>query len=150
MGIHLSEIPKEVREKLGLKNPPRYQQFWATIGNKQPIYFRSTWEYYYAIFLEKLKQEGKIREWLHEPECYWFNNIKRGVRSYLPDFEIIHLNGFKEVVETKGYMDSKSNTKIQRFKKYYPHIKIRVVDAEWFKQNLKVLKAIEHLFTKKC
>ena len=150
MGIHLNQIPKEVRERLGLKPPPAYQQFWATIGDKQPIYFRSSWEYYYAIFLQKLKQEGKIREWLHEPETYWFKGIKRGVTCYLPDFEIIHLNGFKEVVETKGYMDAKSETKIKRFKKYYPQIKIRVVDGEWFKQNLKVLKAIEHYFVKKC
>ena len=40
-------------------------------------------------------------------------------------------------------MDSKSQTKIKRMAKYHPHIKLRVVDSEWFKKNLKDIKALE-------
>jgi hypothetical protein len=55
MGIHISQIPKEVKDKLGLKDP-KFKQFWAEVGGNK-IFFRSSWEYYYAIFLEKLKRE---------------------------------------------------------------------------------------------
>lgn len=142
MGIHISQLPQAVKDRLGLKDP-QHKQFWAIIGTKEKIYFRSSWEYYYAIFLEKLRQEGKITDWLHEPKCFWFEDIKRGVRSYLPDFCVFHLNGTEEWSEVKGYYDSKSQTKMKRMAKYYPNVKIRLVGADWFKQNLKACKALE-------
>jgi len=147
MGLHINQLPQSVKDKLGLKNTP-YKQFWAIIGD-QKIYFRSSWEYYYAIFLEKLKQESKIITWRHEPRTFWFNDIKRGVRSYLPDFCITHLNGTEEWSEVKGYYDSKSQTKMKRMAKYYPEVKIRLVGADWFKQNLKACKALEPLISRK-
>lgn len=149
MAVHISQLPQSVKDKLGLKDAA-YRQFWAMVGDKPPAYFRSTWEYYYAVFLAKLKMEGKIRDWWHEPRCFWFNNIKRGVRSYLPDFQVIHNDGSEEWVETKGLMDSRSATKIKRMAKYYPEIKLRVVDSVWFKQNIKACKALEPLLSKKC
>jgi hypothetical protein len=142
MGVHISQLPQAVKDKLGLKDPV-HKQFWATIGDKEPIYFRSSWEYYYAIFLQKLTEEKKIQDWKHEPKCFWFENIKRGVRSYLPDFCVIHLDGSEEWAEVKGYYDSK------RMAKYYPDVKIRLVGSEWFKQNLKACKALENLYAKK-
>jgi hypothetical protein len=147
--IHLNQIPKEIRDKLGLKNPPKYNQFWATIADKAPIYFRSSWEYYYAVFLEKLKQERKIIDWKHEPKNFWFPGIKRGVTGYLPDFCVTHLNEKEEWCEVKGYYDSKSQTKMKRMAKYYPEVTIRLVGADWFKNNLKACKALEPLLVKK-
>lgn len=147
MGLHISQLPQEVKDRLGLKDP-QHKQFWAIIGSNYPIYFRSSWEYYYAIFLEKLKQEGKIVDWKHEPKCFWFENIKRGVRSYLPDFCVLHLNGTEEWAEVKGYYDSKSQTKMKRMAKYYPQIKIRLVGSDWFKINLKACKALEPMLAK--
>lgn len=148
MGVHISQLPQAVKDKLGLKDPV-HKQFWAKIGSKEPIFFRSSWEYYYAIFLEQLQSEGKILDWRHEPKCFWFENIKRGVRSYLPDFCVTHLNGDEEWAEVKGYFDSKSQTKMKRMAKYYPEVKIRLVGSEWFKKNLKACKALEPLFVKK-
>ena len=145
MGVHISQLPQEVKDRLGLKDP-QHKQFWAIIGNRQPIFFRSSWEYYYALFLEKLYQEKKILDWKHEPKCFYFENIKRGVRSYLPDFCIVHLNGSEEWSEVKGFYDSKSATKMKRMAKYYPEVKIRLVGADWFKQNLKACKAVEPLY----
>jgi hypothetical protein len=145
MPVHISQLPKSVKDRLGLKDTA-YKQFWARIGDKEPIYFRSSWEYYYAIFLEKLKQEGKIKDFAHEPKCFWFEDIKRGVRSYLPDFCVFHLDGSEEWVETKGLMDNKSKTKMKRMAKYHPEVKIRLVGADWFKQNLKACKALEPQF----
>jgi hypothetical protein len=147
MGLHINQLPQSVKDKLGLKDKA-YKQFWATIGDKK-IYFRSSWEYYYAIFLEKLKQERKIIDYKHEPKCFWFEDIKRGVRSYLPDFCIIHNDGNEEWCEVKGYYDSKSKTKMKRMAKYYPQVKIRLVGADWFKENLKSCKALEPYVVKK-
>ena len=131
MAIHINQLPQSVKDKLGLKDTP-YKQFWAIVGDSKPIYFRSSWEFYYSLFLEKLKQQGKITDWKHEPKCFWFNEIKRGVRSYLPDFCITHLNGSEEWSEVKGFYDSKSQTKMKRMAKYYPEVKIRLVGAVLF------------------
>jgi hypothetical protein len=147
MGLHINQLPQSVKDKLGLKDKA-YKQFWATIGDKK-IYFRSSWEYYYAIFLEKLKQEKKIIDYKHEPKCFWFEDIKRGVRSYLPDFCVIHNDGKEEWCEVKGYYDSKSKTKMKRMAKYYPQVNIRLVGADWFKENLKSCKALEPYVVKK-
>jgi hypothetical protein len=146
-GVHISQLPQEVKDRLGLKDP-QHKQFWAIIGDKQPIFFRSSWEYYYAIFLEKLKREGKIKEWFHEIKCFWFLQIKRGVRSYLPDFLIIHNDGSEEYSETKGFLDARSMTKLRRMAKYYPEVKIRLVDSTWFKANLKACKALESQYAR--
>jgi hypothetical protein len=148
MGLHISQLPQEVRDRLNLK-VPTHKQFWAIVGDKQPIYFRSSWEYYYSLFLEKLRQERKILDWKHEPKCFWFEGIKRGVRSYLPDFCITHLNGSEEWSEVKGYFDSKSQTKMKRMAKYYPDVNIRLVGSEWFKTNLKACKALEPILAKR-
>ena len=148
MGIHISQLPQSVKDKLGLKDP-KHKQFWAVIGDREPIYFRSSWEYYYALFLEKLYLEHKIIDWKHEPKIFWFEGIKRGVRSYLPDFCVIHLDNTEEWCEVKGYYDSKSQTKMKRMRIYFPEIKIRLVGADWFKQNIKSCKAIEGMFINK-
>ena len=148
MGLHINQLPQSVKDKLGLKDTA-YKQFWAVVGDKQPIYFRSSWEYYYSIFLEKLKLEKKIIDWKHEPKTFWFEGIKRGVRSYLPDFCVTHLDGSEEWAEVKGFFDCKSRTKMKRMAKYHPNVKIRLVVADWFKINLKSCKALEPMIVKK-
>lgn len=87
-------------------------------------FFRSRWEANYARFLNFSKIE-----WTYEKKTFWFLKIKRGVRSYTPDFFIPSLNEFHEV---KGWMDAKSQTKLKRMKKYYPDTKVIVVGKEWF------------------
>ena len=111
---------------------------WREIGGKRN-YFRSTWEANYARWLEYMKTQSMILEWEHEPKTFWFENIRRGVRSYLPDFKVTNLDGSHYWVEVKGYMDAKSKTKIKRLSKYYPEEELRVVDGDWFKKNGKKL-----------
>lgn len=113
---------------------------WREI-DKRKIFFRSKWEYNYGCYLQFLKARKDIQDWEHEPKTFWFEAIKRGIRSYLPDYKVINLDLSHFWVEVKGYMDSKSNTKIKRFKKYYPDEEIIVIDGQWFKKN-KILKGI--------
>lgn len=99
------------------------KKFAVDIGGKK-FFSRSRWEANYALWLESKKQMGAIKDWSHEPETFWFEKIKRGVRSYLPDFRVELHNGRIEYHEVKGYMDSKSLTKIRRMKIYHPEINL--------------------------
>ncbi len=114
---------------------------WREIGGKRK-YFRSRWEANYAYYLEFLKSKGEIKEWEHEPETFWFEKIKRGVRSYLPDFRVTANDGSVTYHEVKGWMDDRSKTKIKRMKIYHPKVVLLVFDGAWFKKNTKNLKAI--------
>ena len=107
---------------------------WHLIGGKK-IYARSLWEARYAKYLELLRNNRHILEWDHEPKTFWFEGIKRGCVSYKPDFRITRMDKTVYWVEIKGYMDSKSATKIRRFKKYFPNENLIVVDKKWFNQN---------------
>lgn len=105
----------------------------ATVGGKT-FFARSMWEYNIACYLEFLKTYKQIIDWEHEPETFWFHEIKRGVRSYLPDFKVTLLDGTVEFWEVKGFMDSRSKTKISRFAKYYPQYKLQIINKARYTQ----------------
>lgn len=108
---------------------------WRTVGEKR-CYFRSSWEANYAMYLEWLKKNGYIKEWEHEPKTFWFEGIRRGCVSYLPDFRITELDGSEIYHEVKGYMDAKSKTKIARMARYFPAVKLVVIDKKQY-QSIK-------------
>lgn len=110
----------------------KWKSGWRVVGGKRR-YFRSRWEANYARYLEWLRARGEIKSWEHEPRCFWFDAIKRGVRSYLPDFEVIENNDKVVYHEVKGWMDPKSKTKIKRMAKYYPDITLIVVGEKSYK-----------------
>ena len=118
-----------------------WKQDWAEIGGKRNFY-RSRWEYRYALYLEFMKKHKHIIEWEHEPKTFWFEGIKRGTNNYKPDFRVVFPSGNDEWIEVKGYMDSKSATKIKRMAKYHPDVKLRVIGKDWFKENGSKLKNI--------
>lgn len=97
------------------------------------LYVRSAWEANYARYLNLMVAQGKIAAWEFEPTEFWFP-VKRGTRSYKPDFKVIHLDGSHEWHEIKGWMDPKSKTKLARMAKHHPAEKIVVIDAGWFRQ----------------
>jgi hypothetical protein len=114
---------------------------WRIIGGIKK-YYRSRWEANYARYLEFLKEHKEIKSWTHESKTFWFNKIKRGCRSYLPDFEVVLNNESIEYHEVKGWLDDKSKTKLKRMKKYYPSINLKLIDSKWFRENTKTLKNI--------
>lgn len=107
----------------------RVRKGWRTVGGKRH-YFRSQWEMNVACYLEFIKSQGQISEWEYEPETFWFHQISRGIRSYCPDFRLTYPDGRQVYWEVKGFMDSKSRTKIKRMRKYYPDEALEVVDAK--------------------
>ena len=92
------------------------------------MFFRSSWEANYARYLNFLKAKGLIWKWEYEPDTYYFEQIKRGTRSYTPDFKIWDTETSPPYyVEVKGWMDDKSKVKLNRMAKYYPEVEIRLV-----------------------
>lgn len=105
---------------------------WREIGGKRNFY-RSRWEANYARYLQWLKEIGQISEWQHEPETFWFEQIKRGTRSYLPDFRVWENDGSTALHEVKGWMDQRSRTTLSRMKKYHPDQKIVLIDGAQYR-----------------
>lgn len=97
-----------------------------------PMYFRSAWEANYARYLNWLLGRGEIDRWEYEPETFWFEAIRRGVRSYRPDFRVTE-KGRSYFVEVKGWMDPKSKTKLARMKRYHPSVEVRVVGERQYR-----------------
>ncbi len=125
-----------------VRDHTKVKKLWYDRNGKHN-YMRSKWEYNYACYLDFLKEHNEIKDWEHEPKTFWFDNIKRGVRSYLPDFKIIKNNGAIEYHEVKGYMDKRSKTKIKRLSKYYPHIKLIIISKKEYKEIAKWSKLIK-------
>jgi hypothetical protein len=105
---------------------------WREIADRRH-YFRSRWEANYARYLQWLKERGDILEWEYEPETFWFEKIRRGVRSYLPDFRVHELNGSKPLHEVKGWMDARSKTTLKRMAKYHPQETIILIREKDYK-----------------
>ena len=99
---------------------------WRVIGGNRKFY-RSAWEANYARYLQWLKERGQIESWQHEPRTFWFEQIKRGCRSYLPDFIVTERNGDEAYHEVKGWMDDRSKTKLGRMAKYFPEVCVVVI-----------------------
>lgn len=130
-------IPKEP-SKTNYVRTYQTKRGWHTINDRR-FYFKSSWEEIFARYLQFLKENNEIQEWEYEPQTFWFEQIKRGTRSYLPDFKITRLDSTHYWVEVKGYMDSKSHTKIKRFKKYYPQERLIVITEEKHLTNKNIL-----------
>ena len=99
-------------------------------------YFRSSWEANIARYFNFVGTK-----WEYEPKTFVFDTIKRGSVSYTPDF---YLPEEDRWVEIKGWMDKKSITKLNRFKKYYPEefLKLEVIGAEEYKAYKKYERLI--------
>jgi len=101
---------------------------WATIGG-QRCYFRSQRERAHAELLELQRRTGKIVSWEHEPGRFFFDGIRMGTTSYLPDFKVVYPDGRVEYHEVKGWLDPKSVTALRRMAKYFPAVVVRLFGA---------------------
>ena len=92
------------------------------------IFFRSAWEANIARYFDFIGVK-----WEFEPKTFIFHTIKRGCVSYLPDF---YLPEEDKWIEVKGWMDAKSKTKLNRFKKYYPeeYKKLEIIDSKKYEE----------------
>lgn len=105
-------------------------------------YFRSAWEANYARYLNWLVAMRQIARWEYEVDTFEFTSIKRGQRFYTPDFKITNLNGSIEYHEIKGWMDDNSRVKLDRMRRYYPSVKVVLIDKEGY---YAIAKTARHL-----
>lgn len=111
----------------------RTKKGWVDFDSGKRYFFRSGWEMRYAAYLDVLLKGKAIKDWTYEEDTFWFEKIRRGVRSYTPDFKIYYKDGSIEYHEVKGYMDAKSKTKLNRMRIYYPEVKIIVIGSKEIK-----------------
>lgn len=114
--------------------------------SKGTTYFRSKWEANYALHLDFLKDNGDIKNWEYEATVFVFEEIKFGSRSYRPDFKIFNNDDSIEYHEVKGHMDSRSKTKLKRMEKYYPEVKLNLIQRKEYMDILKRLKGMVHFY----
>jgi hypothetical protein len=126
-------------ERYGTGNPTMLGQngFSRCKGGKRPdidnIYFRSAWEANYARYLRFLCGRGEIRSWEYEPKTFVFHGVTRGALTYTPDFLVTENGGKQAWHEVKGWMTSKSKTKLKRMAKYYPEETVIVIGEKEYK-----------------
>lgn len=103
-------------------------------------YFRSAWEANFARYLNFLVDNGDIMRWEYEVDTFEFSEIKRGTRSYTPDFKVFESEDAEPYYyEVKGWMDAKSKTRLKRMAKYYPNVRVIVFGQKEYtslKKNL--------------
>jgi len=121
-----------VRMSLVMASRPAEKSFTRTRGAHRAdlngVFFRSSWEANYARYLNLLVRMNVVEWWKFEPETFWFEGVRRGVVSYLPDFCVKYRNDERlEYVEIKGWVTPKDRTKWKRMAKYHPHIKLIII-----------------------
>lgn len=156
LAMQRPEVQEKIRQPKGALSLERRMQISNNLAGKMPanllynssgysniqrgyydingttIFFRSKWEANYALYLDFLIDHKEIYKWEFEPETFMFENIKLGTRSYTPDFKVFLDESNFEYHEVKGYMDSKSKTKLKRFAKYYPQHKLILIDGKQY------------------
>lgn len=98
------------------------------------MFFRSGWEANYARILNLQIEQGEIHRWEFEPDRFRFAVVK-GPRSYIPDFKVWKEEGGDfHYVEIKGWMDEKSQLKLQLMSRDHPGVPIHVIGQTEYKK----------------
>jgi len=147
LGISPSKETREKQSKAMAGRMPKCMQLsgkWGNVKrgyyniNGKRMFFRSKWEVNYALYLDFLIEQKQIKKWTYEEDVFIFEKIKFGARSYRPDFKIYNDKTI-EYHEVKGYMTPKSKTQIKRMAKYYPDIKLIIIDKDIYMEIKKKL-----------
>lgn len=130
---HSTYMLSRVQSATPTRTYSNIEKGWFTAQSGAKYYLKSGWEMKYAQYLDFLLKNNAISSWEYEPDTFWFEKIKRGVRSYTPDFRITYKDGSVEYHEVKGWMDERSQTKIKRMGIYHKRVKLVVVDKHTLK-----------------
>ena len=124
--------PKEVRRILQEYLHGKKKRKWNAGRRKDlgDIFFRSGTEANVARYLSFLKAHGQISGWEYEPKRFYFEGVRRGTNSYLPDFRVWLTKCSYVWWEVKGWRHPKGETALRRMAKYYPAEKIEVIDVK--------------------
>lgn len=90
--------------------------------------FKSSWEVEVAKRLHELSIDGCILGWNYESMHFNFDDMKRGTRSYCPDFEVKRSDGSIFYIEVKGWKMERSMERIRMFQERYPDVELYIID----------------------
>jgi hypothetical protein len=107
------------------------------------FYVRSKMEANVIRYAKWMQQLKVISSWAYESH-EWEFPIKRGNRFYKSDLRVTYINGQEVFWEIKGYMDAASKTKLKRMAKYYPDVRIRIIDAKEYRMLARNKTLIPH------
>jgi hypothetical protein len=94
------------------------------------LFVRSAWESNFCRYLNYLQAHDQITGWAYEPETFTFP-VRRGPASfYTPDFKVWDPDRRIVYYEVKGWMSPTSAAKLKRFARYYPALRLVLVDAD--------------------
>lgn len=110
--------------------------------SKGLTFFRSKWEANYALYLDFLIKQKVIKSWEFEAETFLFEKIKSGTRKYIPDFKVTMADGSIEFHEVKGFQVAKDRTKWRRMAKYFPGVKLVIIDKAFYNDLVKKMKFV--------
>lgn len=110
------KIGEKIRQS-NLGHPPTIGAGIGKCGFREDIghYVRSRWEANFARFLKFMNIEYE-----YEPQTF----ILSTKQGYTPDFQIKNSNLF---IEIKGYMNDKSKTQIELFRREYPQYELAIL-----------------------
>lgn len=128
-----SDVMFQSRINGDIKSKSNRKEFDVKINHKD-YHFKSSWEYEFALILERIKNEGFILSWSYEPIRFIFEDVKQGIRSYLPDFVVFNKKGESIFFEVKGWKMENGMKRIEMFKERYPNIKLYVIDEREYKK----------------
>ena len=96
-------------------------------------FFRSRWEANFARYLNLLVARGNVIAWDYEPHTFVFP-VKRGVRSYTPDFRVVFAGGDGVVwCEVKGWWDAKSRARASAMRRFFSTEVVQVYGEKFFR-----------------
>lgn len=98
--------------------------------------FKSSWEVEVAKRLQMLVDEGVIKGWGYEVKHFNFDDMKRGMRSYCPDFEVVLCDDSLMYIEVKGWKMPKAMKRIAMFRERYPDVKLYIIDEDEYSKVL--------------
>lgn len=120
----------QTKKKNGTLNSTTSNAYSRTKGGKRKDlnnkYFRSAWEANIARVLNYLNIE-----WKYEIKRFVFDNVESEICSYQPDFYLPKLDKW---IEVKGWMDKKSQLRLQYFKEQFPeeYRKLILIDESFY------------------
>lgn len=119
----------------------RISKKYTNVGKRRPdlnnVFFRSKWEANIARWLNHLIEMEEVESWEYEPDEFEFP-VKRGkCKFYKPDFCVVY-NISQEggappkqdihYLEVKGHLTAESKTKLSRMKRYFPDVKVEIIE----------------------
>lgn len=138
-----TSLPKNIRDQIKVIKTSVKRRSIGGIRADLGQYFRSRMEANFARYLNWLIDQNEIAKWEYEADTFKFHGIKRGSIYYTPDFKVWEDIGVEPYyIEIKGWMDPKSKTKLKRMSKYYPNVKITLVDSKYYRSLAKDMSTL--------